>query len=207
MTKFERVVGLSATLIACAAAVIVVPEVRCKAGLDTGAECKLNSLQQHPLVATTGLSPFRPSMDPQIGEIADLYNWIENNRRDADTATMELRWSGADRVDATVYRLGSGIPKIRVRVYEGSKIMSYLFYYSGEEMVFTHQVWKHSGVPSPRENIWDQRFYFRDGQLLRWLTEGKKVVDESHPQFASHSEQLSDLASRVRSLVLTEMSN
>jgi hypothetical protein len=131
MTKFERVVGLSATLIACAAAVIVVPEVRCTLGLDSGADCKLSVLQQHPLVATTGLSPFRRSTDPRIREISDLFGWIESNTRYADTAHMELRSSGADRVDATVYRVESGIPKIRLRVYEGSKIMSYLFYYSG----------------------------------------------------------------------------
>lgn len=207
MTKFERVVGLSATLIACAAAVVVVPEMRCKLGLDSGADCKLSTFQQHPLVATTGLSPFRPSMDPRIREISDLFKWIEDNTRYADTAHVELRSSGADRVDATVYRLESGIPKIRLRVYEGSKIMSYLFYYSGEEMIFTHQVWKHSGVPSPGGNIWDQRFYFQNGELLRWLTDGRKVVDESHPQFTTHSEKLPELSAQVRSLVLNEMSH
>ncbi len=202
MTRFEQV-STALALIGCAAAVVVVPEVRCAIGLDSAAECT-DVLGAKPLLPTPALSAastLKPVQDPRVSRIKDRYDWIESNQPRFQFKDVPLRWAGADSATATVYVTDRDIPKIRVRVYSGRERNSLLFYYTGERLDFVHQV----SMTLPTGPRLEQRFWF-DGGLIRWRGPGNGLIAESAPEFTQNSAYLTQLAPHLMSVARQALS-
>lgn len=180
---------MALALIGCAAALVVIPEVRCATGLDSPVECT-EGLGARPLLPTTGgtpLSTLARVQDPRVTRISNRYGWIEANQPAFYFKEVPLGWSQADSATATVYVHEGEIPKIRVRVYTGRERNSLLFYYTAGRVDFVHQVNRTDA------NRWEQRFYFDGGRLFRWLGPGNTVIQEGAHGFAENSAYLAQL--------------
>jgi hypothetical protein len=183
---------MALAVIGCAAAVFVVPEVRCAMGLDAPAECT-DVLGAKPLLPTPSLmaaSTLKPVQDPRISRIKDRYDWVEANQHRFLFKDVPLSWAGADSATATVYVADHEIPKIRVRIYSGPERNSLLFYYTGARLNFVHQV----NTALPTGVRYEQRFWFHGEGLIRWRGPGNGLVAESAPEFAQNSAYLTQLA-------------
>lgn len=202
MTRFEQISTVLA-LIGCAAAVIVVPEVRCAVGLDAPAECTevLGAKPLLPTASFVGASTLKPVQDPRISRIKDRYDWIESNQHRFLFKDVPLTWAGADSATATVYVGDREIPKIRVRIYSGVERNSLLFYYTGSRLDFVHQV----NTSLPTGTRYEQRFWF-DGGLIRWRGPGNGLIAEAAPEFAQNSAYLTQLAPHLMSVARQALS-
>lgn len=185
---------MALAVIGCAAAVIVIPEVRCATGLDSPVECT-EGLGATPLLPTaTGVpvSALARVQDSRVSRIKSRFDWIEANQPGFLYTEVPLGWRGADSATATVYTDGREIPKIRVRVYKGDERTSLLFYYTGGRMDFVHQVNRTPGAAR-----YEQRFYFDGGGLFRWLGPGNGVIQQGAAGYAENSAYLAQLGSHL----------
>lgn len=198
MTIFERTVSLAVAVIGCAAAVVMVPDVRCGLGLDDPVEC-MPQFAAKPRLPTTAGTPTRlaPVQDPRVTRIRKRFEWIEANQYAFLSQDVPLGWKGADSATATIYVSGGEIPKIRARVYTGTERSSLLFYYASGQLIFVHQV--NATLPSgPR---YEQRFWF-DGGLFRWRGPGNGLIDGGAPEFAQNSSYLTQLGTHLMELAV-----
>lgn len=196
MTVFERTASLALALIGCAAAVVMIPEVRCMTGLDGPAECTSQLTSKALLPAPAGAATrLVPVQDPRITLIKQRFDRIEANQHAFVSQDVPLKWRGADSATATIYVNGDEIPKIRVRVYTGPERNSLLFYYAGGQLIFVHQV--NTALPNGRR--YEQRFWF-DGGLLRWRGPNNRDIDGSAPEFSQNSSYLVRLGSHLMDL-------
>lgn len=189
---------MALALIGCAAAVVVIPEVRCATGLDSPLECTdgLGATPLLPTVTGAPASPLARVQDPRVSRISARFRWIEANQPTFYFKEVPLGWSGADSATATVYVHDGEIPKIRVRVYAGRERNSLLFYYTGGRMDFVHQV----NRTVPDGGRYEQRFYFDSGSMFRWLGPGNVVIDEPARGFSENSTYLAHLGPHLLGL-------
>lgn len=180
-------------VVGCAAAVVVIPEVRCAIGLDSPLECTEAPGAALFLPEATGAppAPLARVQDPRVTRISSRFKWIEANQPDFYFTDVPLGWRGADSASATVYVDGNEIPKIRLRIYDGPERTSLLFYYTGSRMDFVHQVNRHAGTR------YEQRFYFDRGRLFRWLGPGNAVIDQGARGYAENSAYLAQLGAHL----------
>jgi hypothetical protein len=196
MTKAERILTMAVSLIGCAAAVIVVPEVRCAVGLDAAPQCGAGADVATLLPSTTATLRPTPREDRRIDPIRQRYNWIENGRNVTRHEPVALAWRGADSASVIVYTDPGGVAKITARVYNGLERNVLKFYYDGASLVFIHQVMQNL---HPETNQFEQRFYFERGHMIRWLAPGGAVSAES-PEFRANSDQLMGLGTDLLQL-------
>jgi hypothetical protein len=194
MTKIERMLSLGAALVAAAAAVWMVPEFRCYAGLDSDSSCgaSANTLPEFPEPHSRLALHFVPTEDPRIARIRTRYNEIEARHRSSYSADAPLAWRGADSAKLTVYRGPTQIEKVRLRVFRAQERTSLLFYYSRNSLFFVHQV-SRTTADERRE----QRFYFDDGRMIRWLGPGNTPVSDRAPEFARNADDLARLGTHL----------
>ena len=200
MSPFERTLTLGLSIIGCAAAVIVIPEVRCAAGLDSAMECT-DGFGAAPLLPGPSAGAtlrLERGEDPRIGPIRERFQWIENHARRFARSPLPLQWGGADSASAIVYVEGGGIPKITARVWRGSERTVLKFYYDGPELVFIHQIVQ--TMPGETEQ-YQQRFYFERGRMFRWLGPTRTPISDGEPEFANNSRYLSTLGQHLLSTV------
>ncbi len=199
MTRIERVLTLGAALIGCAATVWMVPEVRCHLGVDGGTACAPGGgmMPSLPQPQSRVAMHFVPAQDPRITRIRDVYRSIEAREAHSRFAEVPFGWRGADSANVAVYRGPSEVDKIRLRVYAGGERTSLLFYYSGGRMVFVHQVARPAASAAGRR---EQRFYFDQGSLIRWLGPGNEPVSEQSPEYRRNSEHLDRLGTHLLSI-------
>lgn len=189
MTKAERILTLALSLIGCAAAVVVVPEVRCAVGLDDAPQCGAGADVASLLPSSS--AALRPSVreDRRIDPIRQRYNWIENGGNVTRHEPVALAWRGADSASVIVYTDPGGIAKVTARVYNGRERNVLKFYYDGASLVFVHQVMQNL---FPQSNQYEQRFYFERGHMIRWLAPAGAVSGESL-EYGAKSDQLMSL--------------
>lgn len=194
MTAAERITLLTA-VIGCVAAVVVIPEVRCAAGLDSGLECADGGSVATLTAPVSASLRATPREDSRIDPIRKRYRWIES--RPAQLQGFEpvpLEWGGADSASIVVYADRAGVAKITARVYDGDQRNVLKFYYAGSSLVFVHQVQQRL---YPERNELEQRFYFDRGRMFRWLAPDGAAVSEAAPEFAGSARQLAEIGSAL----------
>lgn len=199
MTRIERFVSLGATLVAAAAAVWMVPEVRCHMGLDAASTCgaAADALPLLPKADSRLALNFVPTQDPRISRISHVYRSIEARHSRSRFAEVPFRWRGADSAKVAVYRGPSEVDKIRLRVYAGGERTSLLLYYSSGRMIFVHQV---DGVIGSTGGRREQRFYFDEGRLIRWLGPANEPISDQSAEYRRNSTELDRLGAHLLSI-------
>lgn len=195
MTPAERVVGMAVALIGCAATVIMVPEVRCAVGLDSALDCLgtagVTSLMP-PAAATLRAAP---PEDRRLDPIRKRYNWIESKPAAVQRfEPVALDWSGADSASVIVHADPAGVAKVTARVYNGNQRNVLKFYYADSSLVFVHQVLQSMHL---ERNEYQQRFYFDQGQMFRWLAPDGMAVSDGTPDFRANSRQLAAIGQHL----------
>ncbi|HEU0302503.1 MAG TPA: hypothetical protein VFR37_23795 [Longimicrobium sp.] len=190
---------MALALIACAAAVVMVPEVRCMAGLDSPVRCAdLGATPLLPTVTGVPVSTLASVEDPRVVRIRSRFRWIEENQSGFLFQDVPLGWRGVDSATATVYVHQGEIPKIRVRLYSGARWNSLLFYYTAGSLDFVHQVNGLHVEGGPRD--YEQRFYFDAGRMFQWLGPDDAAIPAGAPGFAENDAYLTRLAPHLLKL-------
>jgi hypothetical protein len=153
MSRVERL-SIFIGLISCAAALAVVPEIRCSVGLSAP-EC--------PAPRSRAGDAQTPE-SAVIGRIRRDFNEIERLAADQDAWRTDLSLAGTDSAYATFYPVRGDIRKVRVRSFREDRArMSQLFYYTGRKLIFVHEVHSVAENGDWRQTR-EQRFYFDEGK-------------------------------------------
>ena len=199
-SRWFAIVSLILGVVSCAAAIIVVPEVRCVFGLATSlpGDCRDRGATDpggagsfmEPRGATKGAA----SVDDDVRQIKSRFDQVERDQQTGrlDSLRKEVDGLGGDSAYATVYFSAGDIPKVRARVYEGDVRTSYQAYFEGATLVFVYRT-VNQLLPTGPSELEQQRFYFTDGRLVRWL-------DATHREVPSGSGRYEDAEERVRAL-------
>src|SRR5215213_2933226 len=170
--------------IGCAAAVVVIPEVRCAMGLEEGkvldgGRCRSASVQADAVLSLGFLPLPVPGSAPGSGTLADRadeetikrirreYNHIEESRERLHTRRQEIEGSDTESAYANVWSEDGAIRLIRTRFHRDGYRKALLFYYTRGELIFVHQVVKRIGPRGEETELDQQQFYFDRGRLIR----------------------------------------
>jgi hypothetical protein len=200
---FSRVATLISAItgvVGCAAAIVVVPEVRCMLGLPTDEiECVRHPRGGGLPSSASRLRPEEGNMEAAIGRIQLLYDRVEHDHQTGryDSVRKEITGVPSDSVYATIYLSRGAVPKIRARIYRGNQRTSVLAYYDGGELAFLYSI--SSRLPASGEAALDeQRFYFARGKLVRWLRGTKKrKVAEGSSEYARSERAMGEFGNRL----------
>lgn len=190
----ERGALLVLAVVSCVAALVVVPEVRCAVGLEP--DQRLRAWRCAPRQAVVGPIPLSAplteaaSVEDAIRGIRGEFDVIEKGLPGFASFRDEMPEVGGDSAYATVYVDGGEIRKIRSRVYQGGLRSSIQLYYAGGELFFAYQV----VTGADGGTLDEQRFYFRDGRLIRWLDARRATVPPGAAGYAGHERRLTELA-------------
>ena len=153
--RFLAWAGLVVAVIGTAAALVVVPEIRCRLGLSAP-ECATNHGTSRDL-------------DAVVSTIVDHFNQVETGlaRQRYNAVRKDLTGVQGDSAYLTVYLSGSDIPKVRERVFHDGVRTVWQAYYRQNQLVFIYRTDSRS-QGSGWVDIDQQRYYFDRGQLVRW---------------------------------------
>lgn len=201
-------------VIGCVAAVVVVPEVRCALGMDegrvlSGGRCRAQShvapgigLGFMPVSPPGALAQMGPGSladradEAMLDRIRREYRAIENRREWLHTWRQEIEGSGAESAYANIWSENGSIRLIRGRFHTSGHRHALLLYYSHGELFFAHQVLNRIGPAGEATTLDEQRFYFHDGKLVRWLDGNRAGVPVTAAEFAENESRLRDLGAR-----------
>jgi len=157
-TRLVTLITVLTAIVSCIAAIVVVPEVRCALNLTTGGmECARKGNVLLP--------------DDETSRIQRLYANVEAARSHNryDSIRKAIIGLPGDSAYATIYRSGDEIPLIRARIFSGNDRTSLLAYYNGGALAFIYEVSSHLPAAMDPEEFSQQRYYFADDTLIRWI--------------------------------------
>ena len=199
-SRWFAVISLLLGVVSCAAAIIVVPEVRCALGLDTNLThgCTVRSAPRggivYPLTTPGSTSNPSASVEGTVRRIRARFEQVERDQAlgRLDSLRKDIQGLGGDSAYASVYFNAGDIPKVRARVFEGDVRTSYQAYYDGGNLAFVYRTSSRL-LPSGPVELEQQRFYFEAGRMVRWL-------DASHSEVSTGSGAYVDAEQRIRAL-------
>ncbi|HEU4453770.1 MAG TPA: hypothetical protein VFR81_11965 [Longimicrobium sp.] len=122
------------------------------------------------------------------------YQAIEARRAWLQTWRQEIEGSGADSAYANIWGEDGAIRLIRGRFHRSRNRQSLLLYYKHGELFFAHEVVRQIGPGGEERTLDEQRFYFDDGRLVRWLDGNRAGVPVSTAEYAENERRLRELA-------------
>jgi hypothetical protein len=132
-----------------------------------------------------------------ISSIRERYAAINKNQAKYKAVKKELAGFSTEGGELTAYFDGSKIVKIAVTNNGETNSFFEEFYYSDEKLIFVYR--KQEIYDKPMTKVVktkESRFYFSDGQLIRWINENGKQVragNSQYPETRSHYLGLSKL--------------
>lgn len=199
-SRWFAVVSLILGVVSCAAAIIVVPEVRCALGLETnpGRGCiawrPFRSAVTSPYMPPGTVSNPARSVEASVRRIRVRFDQVERDQAlgRLDSLRKEIQGLGGDSAYATVYFAGDEIPKIRARVFTGGVRTSYQAYYDGARLVFLYRT--SSRLPATAlSELEQQRFWIEDGHLVQWFDKPEHPVSSQLATYADAERSVSAL--------------
>jgi len=130
------------------------------------------------LAAARSLQANDPAVEEKIKAIRTKYAQIEKGLKDARQVKRDLPGESAEGGELTAWFRDRSVTKLSATFYgeTGKALEEYYFWDS--ELIFIFRVESHytkpmSGVVKTKT---EDRFYFADGKLIRWLDPAKKEV-------------------------------
>ena len=130
------------------------------------------------LFVVASLSAADSSVEDKVKTIRARYAQIEKGLKGARQVKRDLPGESAEGGELTAYFRDRSVEKLSATFLgeTGKAVEEYYFWNS--ELIFVHRVESrytkpHSGVV---KNKTEERFYFADGKLIRWLGGGNKPV-------------------------------
>jgi len=216
-SRLVALISLILGFVTCVAAVIVVPEVRCWAGLKSNLPegCRRGPPPPSPPLVSPGVvgsfappappplpAPTAPSAGPDVAasvaRIAALFFVVERERMSGQLNSVRKEITGfpGDSAYATIYFAGSDVPIIRARVYSGDVRTSFQAYYGGGQLAFVYRT-ANRFLAGDSVELDQQRFYFSGGSLIRWLNENNSDVSPVSAEYADEEKRMRYLGTRL----------
>jgi len=126
-----------------------------------------------------------------VAAIRQRYATINKNISRYKTVRKELAGFSTEGGELTVYFEGLAIKKIAVK-HQGETGRSFEeYYYLDDGFMFVYRRQDTYSEPMSGKVVKTQetRFYFEDGELVRWLDEKGKRVPRDHSEFAEQQEK------------------
>ncbi len=212
LSRITAILSFGMAVIGCAAAIVVVPEVRCALGMEEGQVLRGGRCQKESAAGSALGLGFLPVSPPSAlalmgpGSLADRvdeatldrirreYRAIETRREWMQTWRQEIEGSGAESAYANIWSEDGAIRLIRGRFHRNGQRQALLLYYKHGELFFVHQIVKRIGAGGEETTLDEQRFYFTDGKLVRWLDGNRAGVPVSTAEYAENERRLRKLA-------------
>jgi hypothetical protein len=183
--RFLAWAGLILAIVGTAAALVVVPEVRCRLGLSAP-ECAVDH--------GTSRDP-----DAVIDAIASHFERVESElgRQRYNAVRKDLTGVSGDSAYLTVYLSGSDIPKVRERVFHGGVRTVWQAYYRQNQLVFIYRT-DSRNQGSGWVDFDQQRYYFDHGKLVRWLRGmDKRPIPRTSSEYLLAERTMGDLGTQL----------
>ena len=129
--------------------------------------------------------------DP-IPAIRQQYAAINRNAARYKKVKKELLGFSAEGGELVAYLSGPSIVKISATFYGEMGRATDEFYYSNDKLIFIFRRHSHYRAPLTGKvvRITENRYYFKDDKLIRWIGEDGKQVSTTAPEFAQGEARL-----------------
>lgn len=124
--------------------------------------------------------------DP-IPAIRQQYAAINRKTAKYQKVKKELLGFSAEGGELVAYLSGPSIVKISATFYGEMGRATDEFYYSNDKLIFVFRRHSHYRAPLSGKvvRITENRYYFKDDKLIRWIGEDGKQVSSASPEFAA----------------------
>lgn len=129
--------------------------------------------------------------DP-IPAIRQQYAAINRKTAKYQKVKKELLGFSAEGGELVAYLSGPSIVKISATFYGEMGRATDEFYYSNDKLIFVFRRHSHYRAPLTGKvvRITENRYYFKDDKLIRWIGEDGKQVSTTAPEFAQGEARL-----------------
>ena len=127
------------------------------------------------------------AQDPDaIQAIRQQYAAINRGAAKYKKVKKELLGFSAEGGELVAYFSGPSIVKITATFYGEMGRATDEFYYSNDKLIFVFRKHSHYGAPLSGKVVrtTENRYYFKDDKLIRWIGEDGKQVSSSAPEFS-----------------------
>jgi hypothetical protein len=130
------------------------------------------------LAAATSLQAANPAVEEKIKSIRAKYTEIETQLKDCRQAKRDLPGESAEGGELTGYFNESNLRKLSAKFFGETGKALEEYYFAENQLIFVLRVESHYTKPMSgvTKNKTEQRFYFADGKLIRWLNPDNKDV-------------------------------
>lgn len=131
------------------------------------------------------------SPDP-IQTIRQQYATINRNAAKYQKVKKELMGFSAEGGELIAYFKGPSIVKITATFYGEMGRATDEFYYSDDKLILIFRKHSHYGSPLSGKVVrtTENRYYFKDDKLIRWIGEDGKQVSTTAPEFGQGEARL-----------------
>jgi hypothetical protein len=130
------------------------------------------------LFVATSVQAVASSVEETVKTIRARYSEIERGLKDCRQVKRDLPDESAEGGELMAWFKGSSLQKLSARFFGESGKALEEYYFSGDQLVFVLRV--ESRYTKPMSGVvktkTEERFYFSDGKLIRWLDAEKKDV-------------------------------
>ena len=154
------------------------------------------------LFAAVSLGAADSAVEEKIKAIRAKYDEIEKELKDCRQVKRDLPGESAEGGELTAWFKGTTVRKLSARFFGETGKALEEYYFADDQLIFVLRVETHytkpmSGVTKDKT---EQRFYFADGKLIRWLNPDKKDVtsDAAKPE---HEHELLAAAKKYSAMV------
>ena len=128
------------------------------------------------LAAATLLQAADPAVEEKIKSIRAKYAEIETELKDCREVKRDLPGESAEGGELTAYFNESNLRKLSAKFFGETGKALEEYYFAENQLIFVLRVESHYTKPMSGvvKNKTEQRFYFADGRLIRWLNADNK---------------------------------
>jgi hypothetical protein len=146
------------------------------------------------LFVTVSVQAGDPAVEEKVKAIRAQYSEIEGSLKDCKEAKRDLPGESAEGGELTAYVKDSSVRKLSAKFFgeTGKALQEYYFW--DNQLIFVLRVESHYTKPMSGvvKNKTEERFYFANGSLIRWLDAQKKDVTASAEKSARERDLLAD---------------
>src|SRR5215218_5794697 len=199
LPRLAAVLSFVAAIVSCVAAVMVVPEFRCVLRLPTSQVC--DRAVRSDLVTSFQPASTVAGMDTEarVATIRARFEQVEADVAGGRYGAVRKDLGGvrADSAYLTVYVEGADVPKVRARIFNGDVRTVWQAYYQGGQIVFVYQTVSRA-VPGGWADFGQERYYFADGSMVRWLSGmQKRSIPASSAEYVDAEQRMRSLGTRM----------
>ena len=145
------------------------------------------------------------SVDEKIKAIRVKYAEIESELKDCRQVKRDLPGESAEGGELTAYVKGPTLRKLSARFFgETGKALEEYYFANDNKLIFVLRIESHYTKPMSgvTKNKTEQRFYFAEGKLIRWLNPdnrdvtGDALATEREQELLASAKKYSDMATR-----------